>query len=395
MRIPVHLINQRGKIPIGRSRLICLPFERRALPEQPPLARFAIKPHFRDTVLHPSSRIVPHRPYFDNEHVVSLNAIFGAHLVASMGRRAPNAKPLDDGLDTLQLNFRESHPSPSRYGRRSDSPSLSSMVPTLGIANCRDLAIGHGPDYMAPVSLIPTAIVHWEPDAPVTEARVTLFQTSAEAMFAFGQLCHHSSSPLFPYFTGVHRTEYCYGPRLQADKTPLQKPWYDSTESSHQCTHLSLLDWDAKSELRARSLLCDEIAFDDRVRECFVADGSTLDRLRASNRRKGIASSQELFIGEWLFTTWSYDNKQAEDRFLTIERFRGDVRLLTETVARHKSVCVREADNQWCIVTEYGKKDVVVLECLADTEVRRFAGKFAVTLTSRIAGGVPEEDVSR
>jgi hypothetical protein len=148
-------------------------------------------------------------------------------------------------------------------------------------------------------------------------------------------------------------SDYLTPETVQVDKkTPLQKPWYDSTESSHQCTHLSLLNWDVKSELRAHSLLCDEAALTDRVREFFVADGSTHDRLRASNRRQGIASSQELFIGEWLFTTWSYGNKQAEDRFLTIERFRGDVRLLTETVARHKSVCVREADNQWCIVTE-------------------------------------------
>jgi len=131
------------------------------------------------------------------------------------------------------------------------------------------------------------------------------------------------------------------------------------------------------------------------VRKFFVADGSTHDRLRASNRRQGIGNSRELFIGEWLFTTWSYDNKQAEDRYLTIERFRGDVRLLTETVAIHKLVCVREADNQWCIVTEYGKKDVVVLEGLADTDVRRFAAKFAVTLTSRNAGGAPEKDVSQ
>jgi hypothetical protein len=131
------------------------------------------------------------------------------------------------------------------------------------------------------------------------------------------------------------------------------------------------------------------------VREFFVADGSTHDRLRASNRRQGISNSQELFIGEWLFTAWSYDNKQAEDRFLTIERLRSDVRLLTETVAIYKSVCVREADGQWCIVTDYGKKYVVVLEGLADTDVRRFAAKFGITLTSRNAGGAPEKDVSQ
>jgi hypothetical protein len=52
----------------------------------------------------------------------------------------------------------------------------------------------------APAPLIPAAIVHWAPDAPVTEAQVALFQTSAEAVFAFGQFCHHSSKPLFPYF---------------------------------------------------------------------------------------------------------------------------------------------------------------------------------------------------
>ena len=126
-----------------------------------------------------------------------------------------------------------------------------------------------------------------------------------------------------------------------------------------------------------------------------MADGSTHDRLRASNRRHGISNSQELFIGERLSTTWSYDSKQAEERFLTIERFRGDVRLLTETVAIYKSVCVREADDQWCIVTEYGRKDVVVLEGLADRDVRRFAAKFGITLTSRNAGGAPEKVVSR
>ena len=247
----------------------------------------------------------------------------------------------------------------------------------------------------ATASLIPAAIVHWALDAPVTEARVALYQTSAEAVFAFGQFCHHSSKRLFPYFSGVCRTGYCYGPWLQADEAPLAKEWQKRTESSHQCTHLSLLNCDIKSELRARSLLCDEAAFTDRVREFFVADGSTHDRLRASNRRQGIANSQELFIGEWLFTTWSYDNKQAEERFLTIERLRGDVRLLTETVTIYKSVCVHEADDQWCIVTEYGRKDVVVLEGLADTDVRRFAAKFGIALTSRNPGGAPEKVVSQ
>jgi hypothetical protein len=32
------------------------------------------------------------------------------------------------------------------------------------------------------------------------------------------------------------------------------------------------------------------------------------------------------------------------------------------TAIIYKPVCVGEADDQWCIVTEYGKKDVVVLE---------------------------------
>src|SRR5450631_202164 len=152
MRIPVRLIKQPNKIPIGRPRLIRRPLERRALPEQPPLACFAIKTDFRDTVLHPSSRVVPHGPYFDNQHVLTLDAIFSAHLVASMGRRAPSAKRLDGGLDTLQLNFRECHSSPSRYGRRSDSASLSSTVPTHG---SRIVAIS--PSVMARTGAIPPA----------------------------------------------------------------------------------------------------------------------------------------------------------------------------------------------------------------------------------------------
>ena len=130
------------------------------------------------------------------------------------------------------------------------------------------------------------------------------------------------------------------------------------------------------------------------TREFFVTDGSTHDRLRASNRRRGIANSQELFIGDWLFTTRSYDNT-AEGRHLTMERFRGNFRLLTETVPLYKSVCVRESDGQWCIVTEYGRKEVVVLEGIPEPDVRRMAAKFGMTLTSRNAGGAPENDMSQ
>jgi hypothetical protein len=96
----------------------------------------------------------------------------------------------------------------------------------------------------APASLIPAAIVHWAPETPVTAARVALYQTSAEAVFAFAQFCHHSSKPLSPYFSGVSRTGYCYGPWLHADEAPLEKEWQKRTESSHQCTHLPLLNGD-------------------------------------------------------------------------------------------------------------------------------------------------------
>jgi len=56
------------------------------------------------------------------------------------------------------------------------------------------------------------------------------------------------------------------------------------------------------------------------------------------DRRQGIGNSRELFIGEWLFTTWSYDNKQAEDRYLPLRGSVVDVSPITETVAIHKLV---------------------------------------------------------
>jgi hypothetical protein len=246
---------------------------------------------------------------------------------------------------------------------------------------------------VAPDCLIPAAIVHWARDEPVTQARVVFYRTVAEAVFAFGQFCQHETPPVFPVFSGVNRTGYCHGPWLQANEAPLEPDWQRRTESPHQCSHLSLIDADLKAEMRARTLLSDTAAFPDRVREIFATDGSAHDRLRTSNRRRGIANSQELFLGDWLFTTGSYDNI-ADSRYLAIERFRGDVRLLAETVKIHKSVCVREPDGQWCIVTEYGRKDVVVLEGLTESQVRRMAAKFALTCTSRTDGGAPDIDVS-
>jgi hypothetical protein len=245
----------------------------------------------------------------------------------------------------------------------------------------------------APESLIPAAIVHWARDEPITQARVALYPTVAEAVFAFGQFCHHATAPLFPIFSGVNRTGYCHGPWLQANEVPLEPDWQRRMESPHQCSHLSLINGNVKAEMRARTLLSDAAAFPERVREFFVTEGSTHDRLRASNRRRGITSSQDLFIGDWLFTTASYDNL-ADSRYLTIERFRGDFRLLAETVTLYKSVCVRESDGQWCIVTEYGRKDVVVLDGLAESEGRRLAAKFGMTCTSRNDGGAPQTDVS-
>jgi hypothetical protein len=76
----------------------------------------------------------PIRPHLDNQHVLSLDAIFGAHLMTSVDRRTPPTKRHDDSLDSLEFNFRERQlPPPLLYGRRADSPSgLSSILPTQG-----------------------------------------------------------------------------------------------------------------------------------------------------------------------------------------------------------------------------------------------------------------------
>ena len=106
-RIPIDFMNQHSEIPISRPRLIRLPLERCTLPEQPPLARLAVKSNLRDTVFHPPRRIVPHRSRFVNQHVMTLDAILCAQLVPNVRRRASATKRLDDRLDALQFNFRE------------------------------------------------------------------------------------------------------------------------------------------------------------------------------------------------------------------------------------------------------------------------------------------------
>src|SRR5258706_11034632 len=107
MRISINLLDQHGELPIRCQRLIRLPSERRPLPKQPPLSRLAIELEFRDPVIHPSRRIVPYHPHFDNQHILALDTIFRAHLMASVGRRAPTAQRPDDGFDALQFNFGE------------------------------------------------------------------------------------------------------------------------------------------------------------------------------------------------------------------------------------------------------------------------------------------------
>ena len=161
----------------------------------------------------------------------------------------------------------------------------------------------------------------------------------------------------------------------------------------HQCSHLSLLPGNAKAEIRARTLLSDPAAFSDRAQKLFATAGSLEDRLRASNRRQGIEKSQELFLGDWLFTAEA-PGETRENRYLHIERFRGDVRQVSERVPIYKTVCVREAHGEWCIVTDYGRKDVAALEGLAEHEVHRMAMKFGLVCTSRDDSGRPAIDVS-
>lgn len=247
--------------------------------------------------------------------------------------------------------------------------------------------------HIAPESLTPAAIVQWPRGTPVSHARVTLYSTVAEAVFAFSQFCHHSMTPLFPVDSGVSPTGYCHGPWLQADEAPPEEDWRTRLESAHQCSHLSLLQCDAKSELRARTLLSDAVAFPDRIQAFFVTGGSTHDRLRASNRRCGIATAQELFLGDWLITHEAHDTT-PEGRYLTLEKFRGTTRVLTERVKLYKSACVREANGRWCMVTEYGRKDVVMLDGLTESQVQRMAAKFAVTCTARHDLGAPDIHLS-
>jgi hypothetical protein len=101
----------------------------------------------------------------------------------------------------------------------------------------------------------------------------------------------------------------------------------------------------------------------------------------------------KIFLRDWLFTAKSH-GESRENRYLHIERFRGDVRQVSERVPIYKTVCVREANVGWCIVTDYGRKDVAVLEGLAEREVQRMAMKFGLVCTSRNASGRPAIDVS-
>jgi hypothetical protein len=245
----------------------------------------------------------------------------------------------------------------------------------------------------APEALIPATIVHWAEDAPVTEARVGLYPTVAEAVFAFAQFCHHSTAPLFPVLSGVSRTGHAYGPWLQANDAPLEPGSRERGAYPHQCSHLSLLPGDAKAEMRARTLLSDLAAFSDRTQTLFASAGALEDRLRTSNRRRRIEESQELFLRDWLFTAESH-GETRENRYLHIERFCDDCRQVSERVPIYKTVCVREADGRWCLVTDYGRKDVAVLEGLAEREVHRMAMKFGLVCTSRDASGRPAIDVS-
>jgi hypothetical protein len=245
----------------------------------------------------------------------------------------------------------------------------------------------------APAALVPAAIVHWDEDAPVTEARVVLYPTVAEAVFAFAQFCHHTSAPLFPVLSGVGRTGYAYGPWLQANHAPLEPGSRERRSLPHQCSHLSLLPGDAKAEMRARTLLADPPALSDRAQKLFSSTGSREDRLRASNRRQGIESSRELFLGDWLFTEES-DGETRENRYLHIERFLGHVREIGERVPIYKTVCVREANGGWSIVTDYGRKDVAALDGMPEREVHRMAMKFGLVCTSRNEFGRPAIDVS-
>ncbi len=245
----------------------------------------------------------------------------------------------------------------------------------------------------APAALVPATIVHWDEDAPVTEARVVLYPTVAEAVFAFAQFCHHTSPPLFPVLSGVGRTGYAYAPWLQASDGPLEPGSRERRFLPHQCSHLSLLPGDAKAEMRARTLLADPTALSDRAQKLFSSTGSREDRLRASNRRQGIEISRELFLGDWLFTEESR-GETRENRYLHIERFLGHVREIGERVPIYKTVCVREANGGWSIVTDYGRKDVAALEGMPEREVHRMAMKFGLVCTSRNESGRPAIDVS-
>jgi len=61
---------------------------------------------------------------------------------------------------------------------------------------------------------------------------------------------------------------------------------------------------------------------------------------------------------------------------------------------QYKSVCVREANGRWCIVTDYGGQDVGELQGLAEAQVHRVAAKFGMTCTTRSSQAALKSDVS-
>jgi len=228
----------------------------------------------------------------------------------------------------------------------------------------------------APEFLVPAALVHWVQTQPITPARMALYPTLAEAIFAFAQFCEHAAPAVIPVFSGVTRTGHCYGPLLQAEEAPPEQGPVPQSRSYHRCSYLSLLNSDEAAQARAHTHLAVNAPTLDRAMKFFLDQGSNHDRLRASNRRLGISSSQELLLGDWLFTVCQSETPSGH--FLTIEKFLGDSRLLSETFTLHKSVCVRETGARWCHIAEDGK-EAIVLEGLTEKDVNVMASTFGMS----------------
>ena len=222
--------------------------------------------------------------------------------------------------------------------------------------------------------LMPTALIRQDENAPIEQAQIALYATPSEAVGAFARALASEPRPVKLRTNTSELAGGGYYLTLNAadpteDPDEYSWPWLT-------CGRLPFLYSEASYERLASTYLADPARTRERLLEHFAVHAPILAKHRQANRRVGIQARDERWLPPWFI----YRDRIGGEQALGFERIEDGVLVRRHWAKVHKSeFFMDKASGKIHLITEYGKKDLGVLDGLNESHLPELEKLLQVT----------------